>query len=158
MKYTNAEFKASTRLQNYEKEIIKHFETEQVYEIKKLQQTFKNRASLSTIKSIAEHSTQINYNDSIIFDANIKLAEIAYTVTGGNVDGIWVGSDNGTLPSGTVFSARLSNTYSFDVEVNNGPGNWTININRIFVYGEGERTPIQPSPTDENSVTVYTQN
>ena len=157
MNYTKTQFETSNRLQNYEKEIIKHFETKQVYKIKKIQKTFKNRASLSTIKSIAKHSTQINYNASVIFDASIKLAEIGYTVTGGNVDSIWIGSDSGILPSGTVFAARLSNTYSFDVEVNNGLGNWTININKVFVYGEGERTPIQPSPTDENSVIVYTQ-
>lgn len=152
MKFTEAQFKKSKRLTNYDQEIngILMSKTElNIEEIYKLGK-FKNRASLETLSYIAKHSNSLTFNNNTVGLLGL-VATVTYTISGNGIAGIWLGGKGGSTSGGTVYGVPMSPSYGFTIKVNHSGGNWSFDTTKIVPNdGSGKRKVAHPSPKVSN--------
>tara|TARA_R110002051_G_C8679755_1_gene491615 strand:+ start:79 stop:555 length:477 start_codon:yes stop_codon:yes gene_type:complete len=138
MKYNKRQFETSTRLQNYEIEVLDILKFNDTYKIEDLQKQFKGRASLSTIKSIVNHSENLTANNNIVSLLGLH-ASISYTISGNNISGVFLGGRSGGTSVGIVHGVSMNMNYSFKLMVISNGGNWKFNTTSILVNDGAER-------------------
>lgn len=152
MKFTEAQFKKSKRLNNYDQEINgilmskTELDIEEIYALGR----FKNRASLETLSYIAIHSNSLTFNDNTVGLLGL-VATVTYTISGNGIAGIWLGGKSGSTTGGTVYGVPLSPSYSFNIKVNHSGGNWSFDTTKILPNdGTGKRKVANPAPKVSN--------
>lgn len=155
MNYTKQQFDDSARLQNYELEILEILKSTETYKIDDLQKKFKGRASLSTMKSIVNHSENLTHNNNIVSIYGLH-ASITYTISGNNISGVFVGGKSGGTSGGTVHGASMDMNYSFNLKVISNGGNWQFNTTSILVNDETERKLVEAKESSDIQVIINT--